>query len=177
MHLEHITSLLSFGAADMRMVSRATGERWTQADAARLLGPYRNSSGRVVMLGERDTLAFRFRYLRDDSVRHDLKAFLLIEAIDVAERERWPETIKRMDPESETWPDERYIEDLVDLALLEEHHLWKISHANLWHIYMRVEPIFWFRALSRKYEAIRYFVELWCGTATSHIRRNIGSTT
>jgi hypothetical protein len=174
MNPERVMSMLCQAkGVDMRGVSRATGERWTTDDAAMACSAYVDRRGNRVVLSEPAMFAARFRWAIDMSVKSTLWSYLFQEAIDLRDQEGWPKTIKRLDMATGKFNEERYLEDLVELALLEEHRWFLIKQADLYHQLMRVQPFFWSRKLSRRYEGIRLFLHRWCGDAYGHVARKL----
>jgi len=149
-----------------------TGARWTPADAALACSRYIDD-GRIYELHNVCMYAFRYRWARDDSVLGSLRSALLMEAIDLRFEEGWPKFIRRLDLNTGQWAEGKYVEDLVDLALLEEHNGWMLRKLDLWGACLGVYPNVWRRVLSPRYEAIRQVLEVWCGTARSHMSRRL----
>jgi len=149
-----------------------TGARWSPADAALACSRYIDG-GRIYELHNVCMYAFRYRWARDESVRPSLRASLMIEAVDMRSQEGWPKTVRRLDLVTGQWAERKYVEDLVDLALLEEHSGWILRKLDLWGACVGVYPTVWKRVLSPRYEAIRQVLEVWCGTARSHVARRL----
>lgn len=182
MNPERVTAILcSVKGVDMIRAGKATGERFTAAEAAMACSLYVTGTGRVVRLERPAELAFRYRWGRDDSVRGELKGYLLQEAVDLKAVEQWPATVARLDKATGELAQAKFLEDLVDLVLLDEHHWWFLDQAIVMEgepiplrvVVMRVRPRVWERQLSRLYSALQQFLNIWCGDAHGHIARKL----
>jgi hypothetical protein len=158
---------------DFQAVTLATGEKWSASDAAIACSAYLDRHGRPVRLPRSSESAFRFRWAGDYSSTHTLRDCLISAARRMQRREHWPKQIPRLNPVTQKMEQADYIDDLVDLAILEDQYWWILRKHGLWHIYMRVQPFVWTRTLCSKYEAIRQRLDDWCGDARYHIRRKL----
>lgn len=157
---------------DFRKVSEGTGERWSPDDAAMACASYVRD-GQTYYLDQCSEYAFRYRWAGDDSVRSAVWSYLFMTAMEIKAHEGWPDTIKRMDHKTKQFKESKYLSDLVDLAVIEEHHWWVLGSLNLWSTWMGVYPAVWTKILSKRYEAIRFYLDMWCGNAHSHIARRL----
>jgi hypothetical protein len=158
---------------DPQGVSLATGEKWSASDAAIACSAYLDRHGRPVRLSRSAESAFRFRWAGDRSSVVALRECAIDAARTMQKREHWPKKVPRLNPMKQKMEPEDYIDDLVDLAILEEQYWWLLRQHGVWHIYMRVQPFVWRRTLCSKYEAIRQRMDDWCADARYHIRRKL----
>lgn len=113
--------------------------------------------------------AFVYRWAGDDSQASTLYGCLMAEASRIASREKWPSRIR----------EQKYLERLVRMAILEERLWWAINQHHMWPAIMRddgftdMDDELWARRLSRRYEAIRHVIETWCSTAHYHVLSRI----
>jgi hypothetical protein len=112
-------------------------------------------------LDRRRYAAFAYRWAGDRLLYSTLYGCLMNEAAALAEREGWP---------TRTKCGKRYLEQLVKLALFEEHH-WIVGHARIWPAVIEVSQQLWDQELSRRYEGVRMILESWCTDAHSHAMR------
>jgi hypothetical protein len=169
---QRLILLCNAKGVDLKKVSAGTGERWSPDDAALACGVY-VQGGEVYELDRCSEYAYRYRWAGDDSVRSALRAYLFDVAIDLKNYERWPNTIKRLDHETKQFKDAPYLADLVDLAVMEEQHWFVFKALDLWSTWMGVQPAVWTKTLSKRYEAIRFYLHIWCSNAHHHIGRRL----
>lgn len=112
--------------------------------------------------------AYAYRWARDDS-QHSVLYSKLSMAVwgasdSMASRERWPSRIR----------EQKYMERLVRMAILEERCWFLINQYSLWPAiliddgFQHMDDELWERRLSRKYEAVRGIIESWCSTVHYH---------
>lgn len=168
-----IATFCAAHGGDFKSMSRATGERFTAADAAMACSAYVNPRGSIVRLTRAAEYAFRYRWAGDHSCAAGLRECLLDSARSLHRREQWPKKIPRLNPDSGAMEAQPYLEDLVELAMLEEQCWWLLKKHGLWYVVMRVQPFVWRRTLSGRYEALRDRLDNWCSDARYHIRRKL----
>jgi hypothetical protein len=138
-------------------------------------------AGLPVFDQERAYAAFAYRWAGDDSRRSVLYAHLTRAVylgyeenpryIPLAEREGWPKRIR----------EQKYMDRLVCLAILEERYWFTIRMYSLWPALMAdsgfkdMDDELWTRRISRKYEGVREILEGWCAKARSHAARKLRS--
>jgi len=163
---ERLASLIAAKGISIGHIPGGGRPEWTAQEAAMAFAGMEPESER-----KRCYAAFVYRWAGDDSQRSTLYGCLMVEAMKIAEYERWPSRIR----------EQRYLERLVRLAILEERHGWIIKQRMLWPDLLRQDGFadmdmqLWERRLSRKYEAIRHVIETWCATAHYHVAHQIRS--
>ena len=136
---------------------------WTASDAAIAL------AGLPADIRTPCYAAFSYRWAGDETQRSVLFGCLMNASISVAMRECWPSRIR----------EQRYLERLVRLAILEERYGFFIKRGNLWVELMErsgfrdIDEQLWERRLSRKYEAVRDVIDSWCGITGYHVSARI----
>lgn len=161
---ERLASLIAAKGISVGHIRGGGRPEWTAAEAAMALGGMEPAEERAQCYA-----AFVHRWAGDDSQRHVLVGYLFVEADRMALRERWPSRVR----------EQRYLERLCRMAVLEERHWWVINQHRLWPAILAddgfrdIDEDLWFRRLSRKYEAIRHVIESWCSTAHYHMLNRI----
>lgn len=161
--------------------------RWGRAESWRPL-LFSKLMERAVELSHRESWPRRVLRFRDAEVGVYLTEHEAIQDVDPRRRLRWRHLTRAVieggsyyivrrgvndylliqrDADQERKP---YIEDLVNLALREEHQWWFIRQARLEAAYMRVEQRVWDKVLRARYEAIRGELDTWCSIAASAMR-------
>lgn len=161
---ERLASLIAARGISGAHIRGGGRPEWTAQEAAMALGGMEPREER-----DRCYSAFVYRWAGDDSQHHALVGYLYDETDRLAMRERWPSRIR----------EQRYLERLVRMAVLEERYWWLINQHRLWPDLMRqdgfndMDEELWTRRLSRRYEAIRHIIETWCATAHYHMLSRI----
>lgn len=163
---ETLFSLADVRGLSYQRIAPSTKPQWPMAEVALAMADMYPQSDR-----DKCYAAFAWRWTRDRNQYSVLWYRLLIATTERALRECWPRRIS----------DQGYLEKLVDLALLEEHYWWVLRRHNLYAAMMRIEADekqkkdgvtaedIWERRYSQKYEAVRYQLEVWCGTVHGHM--------
>ncbi len=146
---------------------------WTAFDAAMMYTAYRDQQGVLWRLDRRAELAHRYRCCRDDSVFFDLKACLFYEANELAHREKWPRLVLRAKKTEDGQFYKRYLEELAEMALVEDHSFEAFRKAKAWASWMGVGEVTWRKDLQPRYEAVRFKLDVWCGIAHGHAWRKL----
>jgi hypothetical protein len=136
-------------------------------------------AGLPIVDQERAYAAFAYRWAGDDSSRSVLYSHLTRAVwlgyeeqpryVPLAAREGWPRLIR----------EQKYMDRLVKLAILEERCWFTIRMYSLWPVLMAdsgftdMDDELWTRRLSRKYEGVRDILESWCSRARSHAARKL----
>jgi len=108
--------------------------------------------------------AFVFRICGDDSVKRRLWSYVILEAVDLALAEHWPERING----------QKYLEKLTRMVLDEER--WKAHEKKdfVRAIYMDMPEDIWIKRLNKPYAQLQSAtMESWVGSAWRHIRNKI----
>jgi hypothetical protein len=160
---ERLASLIATRGISIGDVPGGGKPEWTSQEAAIAL------AGMPRATRDRSYAAFVYRWAGDEGQRSVLYGFLMTEALNIAQDEHWPSRIR----------EQRYVERLVRLAVLEERFWWIITKNQLWPEIMRqdgfehMDERLWFTKLSKKYEAIRHVIETWCADAHYHMLKSI----
>lgn len=107
--------------------------------------------------------AFVYRYADFSGGRHHLWAELFIRAMDLKQRESWPDRVCG----------QKYIERLCNLVLDEERWLRPMQDPAHRAGYMQVSDTTWRRRLANPHGALYGIFDGWCQTAQLVIRRNL----
>lgn len=142
------------------------------SEAVVYLANYRDENGNMWSVPRECYFAFRYCFCRDHGVRSDLKAALLIKAVDLKHRERWSGKVLRFKLEGGGLSYQKYLEDMCETVLAEAENPDKAREAG-WHARrMRTSPRVWRVDLAKRYEAVRIHMDIWAGIACGHIKRN-----
>lgn len=160
MNPERLTSLIAARGLSMGHIRGGGRPEWTSQEAALALSGLEPSQLRLQCYA-----AFTYRWAGDDGQRSTLFGCLMLETMKIAQREKWPSRIR----------EQRYVERIVRLAILEERFWWVINKHRLWPELMAddgfkdMDEELWTRRISRRYEAVRHVIETWCATAHYHM--------
>jgi hypothetical protein len=167
---ERLASLIAARGIAIGHIGGGGRPEWTSQDAAIALAAIDPPEIRRACFA-----AFTYRWAGADDQRSTLYGCLMNEAAKIAENEGWPSRIR----------EQRYVERLVRMAILEERFWWIINKSQLWpHLmtqdgFKDMDQHLWERRLSRRYEAIRHVIETWCSIAHYHmlsrIKGDVGS--
>lgn len=121
--------------------------------------------------------AIRWNLGMDQAAKHRLKAALILIAIELKERERWPARFRRADCFCGSTRDQkRYVQDLCTLALLEGYNPQQFGTHGARAEWFGLSESHWRHAIARGYQGLYRHLEGWYLGALEHLRSNLRAT-